>query len=301
MSEAMLPAVGTARRVRREGLWARKSVRQKVYSYVALAVILVGSVILMMPFLWMVSTSFKTDAQLRLIPPVWIPNPITIENFTKGLTILPFGLFFKNTLIITLGATVGNVLSSSFCAFGFARLRGIGRDFWFYILLATMMLPGQVTMIPVYLIFQKIGWLNTFKPLIVPAFFGGPFSIFLVRQFYMTHPLELDDAARIDGCGYFAIYWRLMLPLSRPVMAALAIFGFIGNWNDFFGPLIYITDQHKFTVPLALSFFQSTPTYTGHLNWLMAGSLVALVPCLLIFFFAQRVFIQGIVFTGVKG
>ncbi|MHB0877752.1 MAG: carbohydrate ABC transporter permease, partial [Anaerolineae bacterium] len=286
---------------RGERLWARKSVRERVFSYLALTIIMVGAVAVLVPFVWMVSTSFKTDQQVYLVPPRWIPDPWTLDNFVKGLTVLPFLTFFKNTLIVTLGATVGRVLSSSFVAFGFARLRGIGRDFWFLILLATMMLPGQVTMIPVYLIFQKLGWLNTFRPLVVPAFFGGAFSIFLVRQFYMTHSLELDDAARIDGCGYFGIYWRLMLPLSRPVVAALAIFAFMDHWNDFFGPLIYLTDQRKFTVPLALSFFQSTPTYSGHLNWLMAGSLVALLPCLLIFFFAQRVFIQGIVFTGVKG
>jgi multiple sugar transport system permease protein/sn-glycerol 3-phosphate transport system permease protein len=286
---------------RRAGILARKSTQQAIIKYAALVVIVIGAAVISVPLLWMISTSFKTDQQVYLTPPVWIPNPITLQNFITGLTIQPFGLFFKNTLIITLGSTLGTVLSCTFVAFGFARLRGIGRDFWFIVLLATMMLPGLVTMIPVYLIFKGLGWLNTFKPLIVPSFFGGPWSIFLLRQFFLTHPLELDDAARIDGCGYFGIYWRLMLPLSRPAVAAIAIFSFIGNWNDFMGPLIYLSDQHKFTVPLALSFFQSTPTYTGHLNWLMAVSLVALLPCLLIFFFAQRVFIQGIVFTGVKG
>ena len=281
--------------------WRGKAFRTKAISYASLVLILMGAAAVLVPFIWMVSTAFKTDQQVYLVPPRWIPNPWTLDNFTEGLTVLPFGTFFKNTLIITLGASLGRVLSSSFVAFGFARLRGIGRDFWFMVLLATMMLPGQVTMIPVYLIFQRLGSAYTFKPLIIPAYFGGAFSVFLVRQFYLTHSRELDDAARIDGCGYFGIYWRLMLPMSRPVIAALAIFAFMDHWNDFFGPLIYLTDQHKFTVPLALSFFQSTPTYTGHLNWLMAGSLLALLPCLLIFFFAQRVFIQGIVFTGVKG
>jgi len=263
--------------------------------------LLIGvSIILLLPVWWMLITALKPPGEVMRFPPELIPKNVDFSNFSKSLTILPFSIFFKNTLIITLTGVLGQTISASLVAFGFARINFIGRDFLFLVLLSTMMLPGQVTMIPLYILFKELRWLNTFKPLIVPSFFGGgAFSIFLLRQFYMTIPNDLDDAAKIDGCGSFMIYWKILLPLIKPALWVVAIFGFIGRWNDFLGPLIYLQDMRVWTIAQGLSSFT---TEYGRTEWnlLTAASTVAVLPCILLFLFAQKYFIEGITITGLK-
>ena len=214
------------------------------------------------------------------------------------MTILPFGTFFINTVIVTLLAVLGELISSAVVGYSFARLRWKGRNLLFVVVLATMMLPRQVTLIPVFIIFRSLDWINTFAPLVVPSWFGVPFYIFLLRQFYMTIPFDLDDAAAIDGCSRLGVFWRIVLPLSKPVLASVAIFSFQYHWNDFFQPLIYLFDNEKFTLALGLRFFQGN--YGTEWHYLMAASLVVMLPLILVFFFAQKIFIQGVVYTGFK-
>ena len=267
---------------------------------VTYAVLLAGSVGMLLPFLWMVSTSLKAEDKVMAFPPQWIPSPVVWRNFVDGWTTLPFTLYLKNTCVITGTVILGVLLTASLAGYGFARLRWPGRDVLFIVTLATMMLPAQVTMIPVFLMFRDLGWLNTFKPLTVGAWLGGgAVNIFLMRQFMLTIPLELEDAARIDGCGSFGIYRRIMLPLVKPCLAVIAIFTFIGTWNDFMGPLIYLTTPDKLTLALGLQFFQGH--YGVTLHYLMAVSLVVMAPCLILFFLAQKYFISGIALTGIKG
>jgi len=252
-----------------------------------------------LPFLWMVSSSLKVEADIWLYPPKWIPDPILWSNYPRALELMKFPLLLSNTLFITATSTVGFLLSCSWVVYGFARFRFPGRDFLFVVLLSTMMLPAQVTMIPVFIMFREFGWLNTFKPLIVPSFFGNPFFIFLLRQFFMTIPTELDDAAKIDGCSYVGIWWRIILPLSKPALATVTVFSFIWNWNDFLGPLIYLNDERKFTLALGLATFRGL--YSTQWGYLMAASVVVLLPCVVIYFFTQRYFIEGITLTGIHG
>ena len=269
---------------------------------IALVIVLAGAFFVLIPFVYMLSTSLKSQVETYASPPIWIPAELMWGNFPDALKMLPFGTFFRNTMFITFVSMFGSVATSSLVAYGFARLRSRFREPLFVVLLATMMLPGQVTLIPVYILFSMIGWINTFYPLIVPAFFGGgAFNIFLLRQFFMTVPLEMDDAAKIDGCNWFSIYWRLVMPMARPAVATVAIFHFMGTWNDFFGPLIYLNDVRKYTLAVGLAFFQYSGMSSGRLDWLMATSLLVLMPCLILFFVAQKMFIQGIVITGVKG
>jgi len=264
------------------------------------AVLCAGSVGMLLPFLWMVSTALKAEDKVMAFPPQWMPNPVVWRNFMEGWRSLPFTLYLKNTCIITGTVIVGVLLTASMAGYAFSRLRFPGRDVLFIVTLATMMLPAQVTMIPVYLMFRDVGWLNTFKPLTIGAWLGGgAFNIFLLRQFFMTIPLELEDAARIDGCGSFGIYRRIMLPLVKPCLAVVAIFTFIGTWNDFMGPLIYLTTPDKLTLALGLQFFQGH--YGVTLHYLMAVSLLVMSPCLVLFFLAQKYFISGIALTGIKG
>ncbi|MBI2940177.1 MAG: carbohydrate ABC transporter permease [Chloroflexi bacterium] len=247
----------------------------------------------------MISTSLKTPASVFNFPPQWIPEPVMWDNYHTALVkIMPFGLYYINTTIITAASIVGKVLSRAVVAFAFARLRWWGRDVVFILMLSTMMLPPQVTLIPQFIIFRSFGWIDTFWPLIVPAFFGGAFYTFLLRQFFLTIPLEMDDAARIDGASNLQIFARIILPLSKPALAAVAIFTFTATWNEFLTPLIYLHSKQKLTVALALSAFRGEYSTSWHL--LMAASLVAMLPPLLVFFFAQKYFIQGVVFTGVK-
>lgn len=275
-----------------------RRIGQRAGSVAVYLLIAAGSLVFLLPLFWMVSSSLKPDYQILDFPPRWLPNPVRWQNYPEALSYVPFGRFALNTLIIAAGAIVGNILSCTLVAYGFARLRAPGREAWFMLMLATMMLPYPVTMIPIYIEFKALHWINTFLPLIVPAFFGSPFYIFLLRQFFMNIPRELEDAALIDGAGRLQILWRIILPISTPALAAIAIFNFQGVWNDFLPPLIYLHDQSKYTIALGLNFFRST--YQVRWGYLMAACVVTLLPVLAVFFLAQKQFIQGISMTGLK-
>jgi multiple sugar transport system permease protein len=285
----------------RARFWGQGGVKaRRLFSGVVLYVLVIaGAIVLTVPLLWLISTSFKDTTLIFSFPPQWIPDPIAWRNYVEIWTVLPFATFLKNTMVLTSINIVGGVLSASFVAFGFARMRFPGRDILFIILLGTLMLPSQVTLIPQFVLFRVLGWLDSFKPLTVPVFFGGsPYYVFLLRQFYMRLPLALDDAARIDGCSSFGIYWRIVLPQSKPVLGVLAIFSFLGNWNGFFLPLIYLNSMEKYPLALGLMLFRGM-NYTQW-NFLMAGSVIMSLPCIVVYFVAQRYFVQGIVFTGVE-
>ncbi|MFW6034939.1 MAG: carbohydrate ABC transporter permease [Halothermotrichaceae bacterium] len=269
---------------------------KKILAYVLLTI---GGVIIALPFVWMVSTALKEPSQIFTFPIEWIPEPFVWENFAEALTIRPFDRYAANTALISALTVIGQVLSSSIVAYSFARLKWPGRNKLFFIILATMMLPKSMTLVPKFVIFANLGWVNTFLPLVVPQFFGFPFFIFLMRQFFMTFPKSMDEAAKIDGCGILGIYWRIILPMSKPVIGIVAIQAFTNSWNDFINPLIYLNDSKLWTLTLGLRAFQQQFTVDWHL--LMAASLVVMLPVLFLFFFAQKYFIQGIVFTGVKG
>ncbi|MCL4546102.1 MAG: carbohydrate ABC transporter permease [Chloroflexi bacterium] len=300
MSSVAGQAVRVTRTRPRSVTWyRRKSVRRAFARTIATLIIAAGALIVLFPIAWMLSTSLKTDQETVAIPIQWIPKVLQWQNYPNALTALPFELFFRNTFIITILSVVGTVLSGSLVGFGFARLRAPGRDGLFLLVLATLILPSQVTVIPQFVLFQKLGWVNTFAPLIVPNYFGSAFNIFLLRQFFMTVPREMDEAAVIDGASWLQVWYRIMLPLSLPALGIIAIFQFIYSWNDFFGQLIYLNNNNVWTVALGLAGF--TASYGGTAwNLLMAASLVAVLPCILLFFFAQRYFVQGIVISGVK-
>lgn len=259
-----------------------------------------GGIVFLLPFLYMISTSLKSTMQTFVFPPEWVPKPIVWKNYVEAwIGYASFTLYLKNTVIITGGCVIGAILSNSLVAFSFARLNWPGRDLWFIVLLATLMLPYQVTLIPVFIIFSKLGWINTFKPLIVPYYFGNAFVIFLLRQFFLTIPTELDDAAKIDGCSTLSIFSRIILPLSKPGLGMVAIFSFIWNWNDFLAPLIYLNKESKFTLALGMLQFQTE--YDVYWNHMMAIATLVMLPCIIIFFFCQKLFIKGIVLGGIKG
>lgn len=344
----------------------QKESKRQIKLHLAL---ITGSIIFLVPFVWLLTTSFKDDSEVNRFPPVWIPTQqITtlidgrdrglstmsyqgteatvaemedldfakvrvriIEpakyagqeiivpekdltqkrvrglrwvNYSDALNFLPpeyhKGLVpLWNTVLVTLLSIIGTLFSSSLVAYSFARLKWPGRDMLFVILLATMMVPAAVTMLPVFLIFRWIGWVDTLQPLWIGAFFGGAFNIFLLRQFFMTIPTELEDAAKIDGCSLFMIYWRIMLPLIKPALAAVTIFTFMATWNNFMGPLIYISSPEKMTLAYALQLFQGA--YGGQRAMMMAASTLVMLPVLIVFFFTQRYFIQGVTLTGIKG
>ncbi len=259
-------------------------------------------VAMLLPFLWMVSTALKPDALVFSIPPKWFPRPWVWRNFIDSMTVLghPVHLYARNTVLIAVLGVVGVVISSSLVAFGFARLEFPGRDALFLLVISTMMLPRFITIVPQFILFQKMGWLDTFKPLIVPYWFGAPFHIFLLRQFFLAIPAELDDAARVDGASSFRIYLRIILPLSKPALATVAIFAFVYHWNDLLEPLIFLSSQSNWTLALFLASFQG---YMMEPRWnlLMAASTILTLPVLVLFFFAQRLFIGGITVTGIKG
>ncbi|NPV08107.1 MAG: carbohydrate ABC transporter permease [Anaerolineae bacterium] len=251
------------------------------------------------PFIWMLSTSLKVPEQVWAIPPVWIPDPPVLQNYTDAIRSVPTIRYLRNTLIITLFPTAATLLASSCVAFAFSRLEWRGRNLWFSLLLSTMMLPGQVTMIPVFVGFHRLGWVNTFRPLLVPSLFGSAFYIFLLRQFFLSIPREMDEAATMDGAIPPVIWWKITLPLAGPALAAVAIFSFIGHWNDFMGPLIYL--QRSVMWPLSLGLLGFRQQYLTKWEQIMAYSLMVMLPCLLVFFFSQRYFIQGITLSGLKG
>lgn len=264
-------------------------------------IVLIGlSCVFLIPFFWMLSTSLTEASKIIVKDRSWIPHPAVWKNYADALTVLPFGLFLKNTLIITFACIVGQVLSASLVAFGFSRMRFPGRDAIFILVLSTMMLPAQVTQIPTFILFTHLQWIDTLKPLIVPAFFGGgAFFIFLLRQFFMTLPKELEDAAKMDGCSPLGIYWNVAIPLSKPALATVAVFSFMAHWNDFMGPLIYVQSMENKTLALGLASFKSLHGTEYHL--MMAASIAVLMPVLIIFFSMQKYFVKGIVMSGIKG
>lgn len=345
---------------------AQKETKRQVKLHLALVT---GSIIFLIPFVWLLTTSFKDDSEVNRFPPVWIPTQqvaTEIDGRDRGISTMPYqggvatvaemeeldfgkvrirmlspesiagqemivpesdltqkrvrGLRWANytdaleflppeyhkgivplwnTVLVTLLSIVGALFSSSLVAYSFARLRWPGRDILFVILLATMMVPAAVTMLPVFLIFRAMNWVDTLQPLWIPAFFGVAFNIFLLRQFFMTIPTDLEDAAKIDGCSLFGIYWRIMLPLIKPALAAVTIFTFMATWNNFMGPLIYISSPEKMTLAYALQLFQGA--YGGQRAMMMAASTLVMLPVLMVFFFTQRYFIQGVTLTGIKG
>ncbi|GAB6283054.1 MAG: carbohydrate ABC transporter permease [Ignavibacterium sp.] len=251
------------------------------------------------PFLWVLSTSLKTESEVFVLPIKWIPEKLHFENYAEVFQKMPFLIYLKNSVVITVVTIIGTVLSSSLVAYAFGCLKWPGRDFLFMFILATMMLPIQVTMIPIFVLFKEIGWLNTFKPLTIPAFFGGgAFNIFLLRQFFLSIPKDLLDSARIDGCSELRIYWNIVLPLAKPALATVAILTFMFSWNDFLGPLIYLSDKMKNTLALGLGMFVGQ--YTTEWTLLMAASILMMIPMILIFFFFQKYFIQGFTMSGLK-
>jgi multiple sugar transport system permease protein len=251
------------------------------------------------PFFWMLSTSLKSDQQIFSYPPVWWPDPIRWDNYPRALQAFPFLRYTANTLFLCFTTMTGVVISCALPAYGFARLDWKGRDVLFVVMLATLMLPGQATMLPVFLLFRWLHWTGTYKPLIVPAFFGGAFSIFLLRQFFLTIPRELSDAARIDGCNEVGILGRIIVPLARPALATVALFTFMGAWTDYLGPLVYLHDERQFTLALGLTAFLGK--HGADWSALMAAATAVTIPPVLMFLFAQRMFIQGIAVTGIKG
>jgi ABC-type glycerol-3-phosphate transport system permease component len=251
----------------------------------------------------MVSSSLKLEQRVFQFPPELIPNPVRLANYVDALTYKPFPLYLKNTVTLVVLNELAIVLSASFCAYGFARIRFVGRDLWFGVVLATLMVPYVVMMVPQFVIFTQLHWIDTFFPLTVPFFFGGgAFNIFLLRQFFRTIPEELADAARIDGCSEFGIYWRIMMPLAKPALITVAIFTFFGTWNDFMGPLLYLNSPEKFTLAIGLATFRSA-LGVGRTRWdlLMAFSTAMTLPVVVVFFLAQRYFVQGVVMSGLKG
>jgi multiple sugar transport system permease protein/sn-glycerol 3-phosphate transport system permease protein len=282
-------------------LWRTRRGQQRLTTAAVFIVLCCGAAIILLPFFWMLSTALKRPDQVYLAPPVWVPIPPQVGNFAEVLTRVPFHRYAFNTFVIVSLVMIGTIFSCSFAAYGFARLRAPGRNLIFMLVLATLMLPGAVTLVPTYLMFNSIGWVNTFLPLVVPAFFGNAFFIFLLRQFYMTIPTELEDAAKIDGANVYRIWWSIILPLSQPVLATVAVFTFVSTYNDFFTPLIYLSDEDQYTIAVALSFFQGSPRIGPQMHLLMAAVTMSIVPPLVLFLAAQRYFVRGIVMSGIKG
>lgn len=254
----------------------------------------------LLPWAWMISTSLKNPAELMLSPPIWIPQPVRWDNYITAFTQAEFGNYILNTVHITLLSVIGAVLSNALIAYGFARVQWPGRDSVFALVIATLMLPAFVTFIPLYITFRQLGWLNTYLPLIVPTYLGNAFFIFLLRQFLLRIPEELSDAARADGASELRIFAQIIMPLMKPALAVVALFQFIGSWNDYFGPLIYINDKALFTISLGIANMQASYGFSNS-AWVMAATCMSTLPIIVLFFFTQRTFIEGITMTGIKG
>lgn len=261
--------------------------------------LIVASAFFITPFIWLLSTSLKPLTQIFTFPPEWIPHPILWSNYSRAVEYIPFWTYLKNTAIITIASTLGVIISCPLVAYSFAKLEYRGRGILFFVTLAVMMIPGQVTMIPLFLLFTKLGWVGTALPLIVPQFFGVPIYIFLLRQFFMGLPDALREAARLDGASEFRIYLQIMFPLAKSAVLAVALFQFMGSWTDFMGPLLYLTNEPSYTVSLGLQQFQSQKGSEWGL--LMAVSTLMTLPIIVLFFFLQKTFISGITFSGIKG
>ena len=264
-----------------------------------LAILLTISVMFILPFFWMLMTSLKAPVELMKWPPGWFPDTFRWQNYEEAVTYIPFFRYVGNTMVITLGSIVGVLISCPMVAYGFSHINWPGRDVLFVVMLMTIMIPFPVTMLPLYVLFARIGWINTYLPLVLPLFFGVPFYIFLLRQFFMTIPGELTDAARIDGASEPRIYLQLILPLTKPALATVVLFQFLSSWSDFLAPLLYLRDSDMFTIAVGLQMFHSEHDTEFHL--LMAASTALTVPIIVIFYLVQRTFIQGITLTGLQG
>lgn len=275
----------------------RKSrLNELLHSLIIYLLLIFVALFFIIPLLWMLSTSLKDRSVLFTLK--WFPLPLCWDNYITALKSIPFFLQLKNTVIIVVLNTVGQLLSSSLVAYGFARLSSPLKKPLFIVVLATMMIPGTLLTIPSYILFKTLGWIDTFLPLIVPAFFAHPFNIFLLKIFYQNIPMDYDEAAKIDGAGYFRIWWQLVMPMTKPVLITIAIFTFQNTWNDFFNPLIYLQSGEKFTLQLGLASFAGT--YAIEWSSVMAAGIVIMVPCILFFIFAQKYFTQSLAFTGLK-
>jgi len=300
LTRTATPAVNRSQR-------ASKAKRQQIISRTILYVVAISSSFLfMLPFAWTVFSSLKSPSELYMFPPRLFPETLRFSNYVEVFEVAPFGRWLWNTVFVAVISTFGSVFSAALTGYSFARFRYPGRDALFMLTLSTMMLPSEVTLIPLYLLFNKIGWLDTYKPLIVPGYFGGgAFLIFMMRQFFMTIPMDLDEAARIDGAGYLRIFWRILLPLSGPVLATAAVITLIADWNAFIFPYIILNDKLKFTVGIGIKYFQTIASNIDSMepreNLLMAASLMMTAPIIVLFFVAQRYFVRGIVMSGIKG
>jgi ABC-type glycerol-3-phosphate transport system permease component len=263
-------------------------------------ILIVVGIAILMPFIWTLSSSLKPYGAGITFPPEFIPSRFEWQNYAKVVKTIPFFMYMRNSALVTGFAVIGELLSASMVAYAFARLRFPGRNALFLVVLATMMIPYPVTLVPTFILFNKLGWVNTFLPLIVPPYFAPAYSVFLLRQFFMTINHELDEAAEVDGAGWFRIYWQIILPLSKPALATIAIFGFMFYWNDFMGPLIYLSENSKFTLALGVNYLRNMRG-GGDMSMQMAASVMFVAPCILLFFIAQRYIVQGIVTTGIKG
>ena len=276
-----------------------RSGRARLSALSAYLLLLTGSVVMLIPLVWLVRSSFMGLGQIFIFPPEWIPDPWHWDNYPRALTTIPFVRYFFNTLFILVPTVIGTLITASLAAFGFSRLQWPGRDWVFGVLLSALMLPYAVTLIPTFLLWARIGLINTYWPLVLPDWFGGTiFYVFLLRQFFLTLPKELDEAAIIDGANPLQVLRHVVVPLSRPALITVAIFSALFEWNDFLGPLIYLNDSRQFTLALGLAEF--TGLYTSQWHLLMAASTVVIAPVLVLFLFAQRYFIEGITLTGIK-
>jgi len=283
----------------RPSRWTVRRWLNTAWRLVVFIVLLSVSAVMLVPFFWMLSTSLKPDDQIFAFPPVWIPRELRWSNYVEAWNYAPFDIYLRNTVVVTVSSTVAALISSSVVAFGFARLEFPGKNLLFGMLLSTMMIPYFVTLIPVFIIFHTIGWVDTLLPLIVPAWFGPPFYVFLVRQFFLSLPRELEDAARIDGCSTLRILFSIFLPLSKPALTSVAVFSFQSNWGAFIEPLVYLNSMNKRT--LAVGLYSFLGEHTAEWGYLMAASVLMLVPVIVLFFSAQNYFMQGIVTTGFGG
>lgn len=274
----------------------RQRILQSVLGHTILCTL---SILFTLPFIWLVLTSLKPDDQILRFPPTWVPNPFQWSNYPGALQYIPYLKYASNTLFYAFAGTMATLLSCSLVAYGFSRIPWRGRDTLFLVMLATIMLPPQVTMIPVFVLFKNLDWVGSFRPLIMPALLGNAFFIFLLRQFFRTIPMELSESAMLDGCSHFEIYWRILLPLSKPALATVAFFSFTAYWNDFMGPLLYLNNKEMYTLSLGLQQFVSQ--YKAEWAMLMAAATVMTLPIILLFFFLQRIFVEGITLTGIKG
>lgn len=257
------------------------------------------SLIFAAPFFWLVTSALKAPEQMMAYPIQWLPSPPVWSNFVEGWQFRPFSVYLANTLYVAVLSTIGSIISSSLVAYGLTRIDWPGRRWLFVVLVGTMMLPGQVVMVPLFTMFVQLGWIDTFRPLWVPTFFAGAFYVYLLRGFFLSIPRDLSEAATIDGAGEWAIYWKVIMPLARPALATVGLFAFIGAWNDFVNPLIYLVSEDRYTLSLGLSMFRGQ--YGTYWNYLLAVSTLVTLPIVIIFFFTQRTFIQGITMSGLKG